>query len=153
MISYQIADHVWGFPTKVVSGYGGGHIYNIHLTANTDNCTLVGRGAWEALDLYTQAAAPTFAGIIRERAKNGNWYIEVTADTEALFVYDAPIIAEDYNREFQKESHFYNESGKVVKAYSLQKGDLIEVSANGFTGTPVANKAVSFASGKYVVAS
>lgn len=153
MISYSITEHVWGFPTKVVSGYGGDHIYNIHLTADTDNCTLVGRGAWEGLDIYTQDTAPTFAGIIREQAKNGNWYIEVTADTEALFVYDAPVIAEDYNKKFSVEKNFYNESGKVVKAYSLNKGDLLEVSALGFTGTPAANKAVSFASGKYVVAS
>lgn len=152
MIRYQIEEHVWGFPTKVQSAYGGGHIYNIHLTADADNCTLVGRGNWEALDLYTQAAAPTFAGIIREQAANGNYYIEVTDDTEALFVYDAPVIAEDYNREFQKESHYFNENGKVVKCYSLHKGDIIEVSANGFQGTPAANATVSFASGKYVVA-
>ncbi len=152
MIRYQIEDHIFGFPTKIVSGYGGGHIYNIHLTADTDNCTLVGRGAWEALDLYTQDAAPEFSGVIREKAANGNWYVEVTTATEALFVYDAPVIAEDYNRDFQKESHFFNESGKVVKCYSLIKGDIFEVSENGFEGTPNAGSTVTFANGKYVVA-
>lgn len=151
MISYQITKHAFGFPSKVLSAYGGGHIYNIRLTANTDNTALVGRGSWVAFDEYTQAAAPTFAGVIREQAANGNWYIEVTDDTEALFVYDAPIIAEDYNKEFTKEENFYNESGKTVKAYSLVKGDIIEVSAAGFSGTPTAGATVSFANGKYTV--
>ena len=154
MIRYSIEDHGWGFPTKVLAGYGGGHQYNIKLTADTDQCTLVGRGDWLALDLYEQASSvPTFAGVIREKAANGNWYIEVTAATEALFVYDAPVIAEDYNNEFAKVSHFFNEEGKTVRAYSLAKGDIIEVSPNLFTGTPTAGKNVSFASGKYAVAS
>ncbi len=152
MIQYTIAKHIFGFPSKIVSAYGGGHIYNIRLTADTDNCTLVGRGNWVAFDEYTQAAAPnTFAGIIRQQAANGNWYIEVTADTEALFVYDAPVIAEDYNKKFSLEENFYNEQGKTVKAYSLIKGDIFEVSALGFNGTPAANKTVTFANGKYVV--
>lgn len=152
MIQYTIAKHIFGFPSKIVSAYGGGHIYNIRLTADTDNCTLVGRGNWVAFDEYAQAAAPnTFAGIIRQQAANGNWYIEVTANTEALFVYDAPVIAEDYNKKFSLEENFYNEEGKTVKAYSLIKGDIFEVSALGFNGTPAANKTVTFANGKYVV--
>lgn len=152
MIQYTIAKHIYGFPSKIVSAYGGGHIYNIKLTADTDNCTLVGRGNWVGFDEYAQAAAPnTFAGIIRAQAANGNWYIEVTAATEALFVYDAPVIAEDYNKKFSLEENFYNEQGKTVKAYSLIKGDIFEVSALGFNGTPAANKTVTFANGKYVV--
>lgn len=154
MIQYTIAKHIFGFPSKIVSAYGGGHIYNIRLTADTDNCTLVGRGAWAGFDEYTQDTAPdTFEGVIREQAANGNWYIEVTAETEALFVYDAPVIAEDYNKKFSLEENFYNESGKTVKAYSLIKGDIFEVSPNGFTGTPAADATVTFASGKYVVGS
>ena len=152
MISYQIAKHAFGFPSKVLSAYGGGHIYNIRLTADTDNTAIVGRGSWVAFDEYAQAAAPAgFAGVIQEQAANGNWYIEVTTPAEALFVYDSPIIAEDYNKEFTKEENFYNESGKTVKAYSLTKGDIVEVSLAGFSGTPVKGKAVTFSNGKYVV--
>lgn len=151
MIRYQIENHGWGFPTKVKSS-AAGHIYNIKLTEDKDNCQLVGRGNWLALDLYEQAATvPTFAGIIREQAKNGNWYIEVTAATDALFVFDAPIIAEDYNSELAKVSHFFNEAGKTVKAYELSKGDLIEVSPNLIDGTPAAGAVVSFADGKYTI--
>ena len=152
MIRYQIENHGWGFPTKVLSAYGGGHIYNITLTEDMDNCQLVGKGSWLGLDLYEQATTvPAFSGIIREAAKNGNFYIEVTAATDALFVFDAPIIAEDYNSEFAKVSHFFNEAGKTVKAYSLSKGDLIEVSPNLIDGTPVANTAVTYTDGKYTI--
>lgn len=153
MIKYSIEQHGWGFPTKVCSGMGGGHQYNIKLTKDTDNCALVGRGNWLALDLYEQTTTPAFTGIVREQAANGNWYIEVTAATEALFVYDAPIIAEDYNSEFTKVSNFFNEEGKTVRAYSLTKGDIIEVSENLCSKTPVVGKAVSWANDVYTIAS
>ena len=154
MIRYTIEQHGYAFPSKIASSAGSPHIYNIRLTADHDNGDLVGRGAWQAFDEYTEAAAPnTFAGVIREQAANGNWYVEVTADTEALFVYNSPIIAEDYNSKFAMESNFFNANGDTVKAYSLIKGDIFELSAAHFTGTPQANKAVSYASGKYVVAS
>lgn len=154
MIKYVLDDHIYGFPTKILAAEGGKHIFNIKLTKDMDNCTLVGRGDWLGLDLYQQEAVPTtgsgvneapdFAGIIREQAANGNWYIEVTADTDALWIYDSPVIAEDYNSEFQKESHFYNEKDKTVKAYGLSKGDIFEVSGLAFDGTPVKDKTVTY---------
>jgi len=49
-------------------------------------------------------------------------------------------------------ANFYNKAGDVVKAYTLIVGDIFEVSAEAFTGTPVVNKAVSVASKKLVVA-
>lgn len=152
MIRFSIEKHGYGFPSKVLSALGGGHIYNILLTADHDNATLVGRGDWVDFDQYQETTVPTFAGVIREQAANGNWYIEVTDATEALFVFDSAIIAEDYNNEFKKENNFFNEQGKVVKAYSLAKGDIIEVSAELFDGTPEAKKTVSYADGKYKVA-
>ena len=133
MIRYQIEDHGYGFPTKVLAGYGGGHQYNIKLTADTDNAMLVGRGDWLGLDLYEQTTT-------------------VPAATEALFVYDAPIIAEDYNKEFTKLSHFFNEKGKTVRAYSLAKGDIIEVSESLLSGTKTPGKSVSYSNGKYAIA-
>lgn len=151
MIKYTIEKHIVAFPSKIAASAGSPHIYNIRLTADHDNGTLVGRGDWVAFDEYEETTAPTFAGIIREQAANGNWYVEVTADTEALFIYDSPIIAEDYNSEFKKESNFYNEEGKTVKAYSLIKGDIFELSAEAFTGTPEVGGTLAYASGKYTV--
>jgi hypothetical protein len=45
-----------------------------------------------------------------------------------------------------------NKKGDVVKGYSLVKGDIFEMSVEGFQGEPAVGKAVSFADGKYVVA-
>lgn len=151
-IRYAIEEHNVAFPSKIAASAGSPHIYNIRLTNDTDNGQLVGKGDWVAFDEYAEAAAPTFAGKIQAQAANGNWYIEVTAATEALFVFDSPIIAEDYNAKFTAEKNFFNEAGKTVKAYSLIKGDIFEVSAHAFDGTPVAGKTVSYADGKYVVA-
>ena len=152
MIKYTIQKYYYGFPSKVLAGYGGEHQYNIKLTADTPNAALCTRGAWVGFDEYAQAAAPqSFAGVIRAQAANGNWYVEVTTPAEALFIYDAPVIAEDWTKEFQKEENFYNENGKTVRAYQLSKGDIIELSPTAFTGDPVATKSVSFANGKYVV--
>lgn len=144
-------EHNSGFPSKIASSAGSPHIYNVRLTNDHDNLTLIGRGAWVAFDEYQEAAAPnTFAGIIRAQAKNGRWYIEVTANTEALLVWNSPI--NPYTgTDFDGEQYFYNKVGDTVKAYSLIKGDIFEVSAVGFDGTPKAGKTVTFVSGKYKV--
>ena len=48
------------------------------------------------------------------------------------------------------ERNFYNAKGDVVRAYELAKGDVIEVSAEGFDKTPVVKKTVSAdATGKF----
>ena len=151
-IKYTIEQHMWGFPTKIQSANGGGHIFNITLIKDMDNCSLVGRGNWLGLDVYQQAAVPTsgspakpnFSGKIQEQAANGNWYVELLEDTDAIWIYDAVVIPEDYNREFSKESNFYNESGKTVKGYSLHKGDILELATACFDGTPAKNSAVGY---------
>jgi len=152
-ISYTITPHKVAFPSKVAASAGSPHIYNVRLSADHDNGDLIGRGAWVAFDEYAEAAAPnTFKGVIRGQGTFG-WYVEVTAATDALFVFNSPVIAEDYNKKFSAEKNFYNKTGDTVKAYGLIVGDVYEISADGFTGTPQANKNVTYASGKYVVAS
>ena len=151
-IRYTIEEHNVAFPSKIAASAGSPHIYNIRLTEDTDNGQLVGKGDWVAFDEYEQAAAPAFSGKIQAKAANGNFYVEVTDDTEALFVFDSPIIAEDYNTKFTAEKNFFNEEGKTIKAYSLIKGDIFELSAIAFDGTPEAGKTVSYSGGKYVVA-
>lgn len=151
-IDVSTSKHAVAFATRLVAGYGGGHIYDIQLTSNTDNGNLVGRGDYIKLGTYKEAAAPTFAGKIVEQAANGNWYVEVTADTDALFVLMPEISPYEVGK-LRVASIFYNATGDVVKAYSLKKGDIFEVSAEGFTGTPVVGKTVSVASKKLVVAS
>jgi hypothetical protein len=52
----------------------------------------------------------------------------------------------------QNPKAWVNKEGDVVKGYSLVKGDIFEMSAEGFQGTPAVGATVSFADGKYVVA-
>lgn len=149
MISYTISEHVWGAPAKVLAREGGKHIYNVQLSADTDNCTFIARDAWLGLDLYSDKAATTFSGVVREKAANGNWYVEVVDPGDALFVYQVPMIEEEYNNRFKKESNFYNAKGDVVRCYELAEGDILEISAAGFTYDGVAAEDnVELSSGK-----
>lgn len=151
-IKYSIEKHAVAFPSKLLAQNGGKHIYNIELATDTDNGNLVKRGAFIDLDLYEEDAATTFEGVIQKQAANGNWYVEVVNPGDALFVYMQAFIAEEWTNKFKAESNFYNASGDVVRGYELAVGDVFEVSAEGFTGTPEAGKTVSVAGKKLVVA-
>lgn len=149
--------HISAFPSKVLAGLGGAHQYNVRLSSAMDNGTLVGRGNWVGFDEYAQAAVPNsnpFAGVIRAKVADGSerWYVELTADCDGLFVYNSPI-SEYEEKKLQDEKLFYNAIGDTVRVYELRKGDIVELSTNAFTGTPVAGKTVTYASGKYTVAS
>lgn len=152
-IKYAIEKHGTAFPSKVLAHEGGAHIFNIELSADCDNGNVVKKGEWISLDLYAEDTASTMKGVIRQQATNGNWYIEITENPDhELFVYQVPIIAEEWTNSFKKESNFYNLAGDVVRAYDLAVGDIVEVSAEGFTGTPVAGAEVTVANKKFVVA-
>ena len=149
--------HAICFPSKILANFMGAHIYNITLGTAADNGNIIGRGAWNSFDNYAEAACPNgFAGKIVAQAANGNWYVEVTAvpsGAEALLVYNSPILPYESPRELADLANFYNAAGEVVKAYVLTLGDIFEVSAEAFSGTPVVNKAVSVSSKKLAVAS
>ena len=151
-IKYSIEKHAVAFPSKLLAQNGGKHIYNIELATDTDNGNLVKRGSFIDLDLYEEDAATTFEGVIQKQAANGNWYVEVVNPGDALFVYMQAFIAEEWTNKFKAESNFYNAAGDVVRGYELAVGDVFEVSAEGFTGTPEAGKTVSVAAKKLVVA-
>ena len=156
MIDIQYGSHMAFFPAKIASAMGTyGHVYNVVLSGNTDNGTLSGRGAYSHFDNYAQTAAPAgFAGKIIDQAANGNWYVEVTelGEGETLVLYNAPV-SEYGERDLQQESLFYNKAGDVVQGMPLKIGDWLELSTEAFVGTPVLNKGVTYAAGKYTVAS
>lgn len=153
MIDFAITfTHNEAFPSKLLAASGGGHIYDIQLTADHDNGVLVGRGNYIKLGTYQETTAPnTFAGIIREQAANGNWYVEVTAATEALWILMPEISPYEAIPETVNPKAWVNKAGDTVKGYELHKGDIFEMSAEGFNGTPAVNTAVTFANGKYVI--
>lgn len=146
------------FPTKIRSG-NCGHVLNLTLQQDLENGTIRSAGDWIELDNYKDAApasgtgAAVFHGVIREKSARGNWYVEVTADTTDLLVYQEPVIAEsNYGKKWVSEKNWINEKGDVVRAYTLCKYDIFEVSAEAFSGTPAAGKTVTAnAAGKLVV--
>lgn len=144
--------HNEAFPSRLLAANGGGHIFDIELTADHDNGVLVGRGDYIKLGTYKEAAAPTFAGKIVEQAANGNWYVEVTDATEALWILMPEISPYEAIPQTLDPKAWVNKKGDVVKGYSLVKGDIFEMSVEGFQGEPAVGKIVSFADGKYVVA-
>ena len=131
-----------------------GHIYNIEAAADIDNGCIVGKGEFLRPEVYAEAAASaTFAGKIIGQAANGNWYVEVTAcEAGDCLVLTTPLMYETFITANQDEANFYNAKGDILRCYELYVGDVFELSAAGFTGTPVAGKAVSVTSKKLVVA-
>lgn len=154
-IKYSIDSHNVAFPSKVRSGMCG-HVLNCYITEDTDNGELVGVTNWHGYDEYNTTTAPSdFAGVIRGKAANGHWYIEVTnaGSTPAVFIHQPVVIAEDFTRSFTKESNFYNPAESVVKGYVLSVLDIIEESDVIFSGTPAKDKTVTWDSSakKFVV--
>lgn len=145
------------FPSNLLAGMGGAHQYNITLTADHDNGTLVGRGDWHDFDNYLEAAVGAtndFAGVIRQVNPDDAtlFYCEATADSDLLFVYNSPK-SEYPEEELQDPALFYNKAGEVVRGYSIRKGDRFMISTALFNGTPQAGKTITYKNGKYVVAS
>lgn len=153
--------HNVAFPSKMLASMGGAHQYNITLTANHDNGTLVARGTWNSFDNYNEGTVAAsggnndFAGVIRQVNPDDStlWYVEITANSaDLLFVYNSDI-SEYSERDLQNPSLFYNKAGEVVRGFEMRKGDVVLLSSNAFNGKPVAGKTLTYSNGKYVVAS
>lgn len=117
-----------------------GHIYNIKIEQDLDNGSVVAKGDYVAPEYYKAKDSTGFAGMILDKAANGNWYVEVTDPGDALLLLQVPMIYEEYTTRMTYESNFYNASGDIVRAYELYKGDIFELSAEGFNGTPEKGK-------------
>ena len=142
-IRYAIEPHAWGAPAKVLAAEGGKHIYNVQISEDYDNTNFLAKNDWLSFDLYSEKAATGFSGIVREQAANGNYYVEVVDPGDALFVYNVPVIEEEFTNNFKKESNFFNAAGDVVRAYELAAGDILEISEAGFTAAPTIGATVS----------
>lgn len=122
--------------SKLLATNYGGHIYNVTLSTAADNGNIIKRGAYNTFDNYDEATANNFNGIVRGKAADGNWYVEVLEDLgfDALLVYNVPITEYESPREFNSEKRFYNAAGDVARAHQLYAGDIFEVSELGFEG-------------------
>lgn len=154
-IDIRKGTHMSSFPTLVsamMNTYK--RVYNITLTADTDNGSLATRGDYISFDNYAQG--PVTAGDvtvrINELGADGRWICEVMElpENEILYLYNSPV-SEYAERDLQDESLFYNEKDDVVQGAPLLIGDLFSVSNEGFTGTPVAGATAEYNNGKYVI--
>lgn len=146
-VKFTIDKHATAFPTKVLARNGGMHIYNILLDKDMDNGTFVGRGDFVDIDEYKAGTVPKgFELTVRTQMENGEWYVELTkapTDGELIFIYQKPVIAEDYDSRFKDEANFYNAKGDVVRGYTLALGDAVLISEAGFDGTPAADAKIT----------
>ena len=152
VVNYTITQHAVAYPSKVLASGSGKHIYNVLLTNDCDNGNFIARDAWLSLDLYSEKAATTFEGVVREKAANGNYYVEVTDPGDALFVCMIDDHAEDWTNKWKKESNAYNAAGDIVRAYELAIGDILEISVEGFIAEPTVGDTVELSGKKLATA-
>ena len=150
-IKYTIQEHASAYPSLMLAQNGGKHIYSLLLDADTDNGQVVAKDKWQGHQFYSVKDSTGVKGIILEQAANGNWYVEITEPGDGLFIYQVPMIEEQFTKSFQKESNFYNEAGDIVRGYEMAKGDIVEVSALGIDGTPAKDTAVTVVDRKFKV--
>lgn len=128
-----------------------GHIYNIIAAADIDNGCIVGKGAWQGMETYAEAAATTFTGTIVDVAANGNYYVEVATAENAYLVLTVPTGYITTPSTAADDKYFYNAKGDIMRCYELVPGDIFELSKEGFSGTPAKGASVSVASKKVTV--
>lgn len=151
MIKFTFDTFPVAFPSKNLCDDGGAHLYSLEHSTESWNGAVVAKGAYVSLDLYEEAEATTMEAEIVDIAANGNFYVEIKKDipaSEALVVYNVPMIEEEYSRAFQKESNFYIPVNEEERAYSLREGDIWELSKENFIGTPVVGATISSISDK-----
>lgn len=144
--------HAVAGSSRLLATNGGAHIYSVKIDEDLDNGSILAKDAWLAPEYYSAKDSKGFAGVIVEQAANGNWYVEVTEPGDALLVLQVPMIYEEYTTQCQHESNFYNEAGDIVRCYELVKGDIFELSAEGFNGDPVKGATVSVTNKQVTVA-
>lgn len=121
-----------------------GHILNIKISKDYDNGAIVGQGDYKGMEIYAEnTTVPTFTGVIREKAANGAWYVEVTDADGAFLLCNPELIYEEYSSALQSAYNFYNEKDSVVRGFELTKYDIFELSDEGFVGTPSKGATVS----------
>ena len=138
-IDLKTGAHAIGNASKLLATRGGAHIYNVVLSTDADNSNLIARGGASDFDQYAEATATEFKGKIQwaaydRQAETWGYYVEVTADTNALYVFNYP--DNPYNSPFDSTKFFYNKAGSVVRAHELKVGDILFTTPESFSGTP-----------------
>lgn len=135
--------HAVAESSKLKATFGGKHIYNIQISKDLDNGTIVAKGDYIEPEIYAEKASTGFSGVILGQAGNGNYLVEVVEAGDAVLLLNVPVIYEEYTTRMQAEYNFYNAKGDVVRGYELAIGDIFALSAEGFEGQPSAGASVT----------
>ena len=122
----NVFDNIQGTPHVVaessrLKATTTGHIYDLKMTENTDNGTIVAIGDHVEGQVFK---AKTYAA----------------GDTPYLVL--TPPLAYNGKKAWSDEKYFYNANGEIARAYELHKDDIFTVSADAFTGSPAVGKYV-----------
>ena len=133
-------------------GFGGHGPIDIKVSKDLDNGSIIGKGDNISGQVFAMAAPTTFTGkILKEKAANGNFYVEVLTAANAYLLLTTPTTYYDFTNQMKAESTFYNEKDSVGRAYPLFPGDIFELSAEGFDGDPEVEASVTVDTSKYMV--
>ncbi len=133
-IKYTIEKFATAFPSNALAGKYGEHLVNLVSETDMQNGMVVARKDWKGMQYYDIKAPTGVKAVIREQAANGNYYLDIIDAGDGIFIYETPLIEEQYNDIFQNESNFYIPAGTRFRGYRLHEMDLYEVSAKGFSG-------------------
>lgn len=150
-IKYQITKHGYAFPTNVLAGKGGEHMYDLLMDKDRANGEVVALGEWQGMQYFSVKEPTGLEAVVLEQAANGNWYVRITAAGDAVVIRQVPQIEEQFTKEFEKEANFYNAKGEIARGYRAHEGDIWELSADLFDKTPEAKKTLTYASGQWTV--
>ena len=151
MIKVNITQYPVAFPSKTVASNKGCHMYSLNHATESWNGAVVAKGDYVSLDLYEEVEATEMDAEIVDVAANGNFYVEIKKDipaSKAVVVYNVPMIEEEYNKNFQKESNYYIPAEVVERAYPVREGDIWELSKDNFTGVPTVGATITSIAGK-----
>lgn len=119
--------HVVCESSRLKATYAG-HIYDLKMTKDTDNGTIVAIGDHVEGQVY--------------EAK------DYVAGSKPYLVLTAPL-AYNGRKVWSDEKYFYNAQGELARAYELCEGDIFTISEDAFSGTPEVGK---FVDATYAVA-
>lgn len=150
-IKYEITKHGCAFPTNVLAGNGGEHIYNLVMDKDRANGEAVAIQEWEGMQKFSVKEPTGLKAVVLEQAANGNWYVRITEPGDAIIIRTVPVTEEQYSKSFQDEANFYNAKDSIARGYAAHVGDIWELSESLFSGEPEAKKELAYATGKWTI--
>lgn len=150
-IKFEITKHGYAFPTNVLAGKGGEHMYDLLMDKDRANGEAVALKEWQGMQYFSVDEPTGLEAVVLEQAANGNWYVRITKAGDAVIIRSVPMIEEQFTKEFEKEANFYNAKGEIARGYRAHEGDIWELSVELFDKKPDAKKTLTYAAGKWTV--